>query len=225
MGDSRSLISRIFAFIFVCIFSILIFIVFGILLFRNMLSYHTVYKYVSDAKVFDLKSSEISPKDSSQTLRKTIQKEFNSNNISYDVTDDILNSDEINIVLATYIYDYYKYIFYDNEKVEFPTDQLVSIIEQKYMVKMGKSLSEEQKVKLIQQSIVFGNKMDRSLFSNLEINEVVNLNKVKVVTGIINSNYVLVVVIFLIVLMVVFVSRNMMKIHLELNCLVKLWRH
>ena len=115
MMKKRSFFSKFLACILASFFALLFLVLVFIVLFRSMITYNNVNEYVKSARVFDSESYEILSKGSSKTLRSSIQEDLIEFGISYEVTNDILDSDEMNTVLSTYIYDYYRYSIYCGE--------------------------------------------------------------------------------------------------------------
>ena len=206
MMKKRSFFSKFLACILASFFALLFLVLVFTILFRSMITYNNVNEYVKSARVFDSESYEILSKGSSKTLRSSIQEDLIEFGISYEVTNDILDSDEMNTVLSTYIYDYYRFILYDEEKSTFPDDQIVSIVESKYLARNGTTLSNEQKIKLSEKVRTIGEKLDEGLFNDLEVSNSFDLSTIKIGVKILDSNYVLILLVSVLFVLLLFIT-------------------
>lgn len=206
MNKASSFFSKFFACIFACLFALFFLIIVCIFLFRNMFTYDNVFKYVSDAKVFDSESYEILSNGSSKTLRDSIHKDLLNIGIPETVTDNALDSNEVSVVLSNYLYGYYNYVLYNTKKVSIDENKIISVIQDKYLINQGKMLTDEQLGQLQQYLKLLTNKVDNYLFSDSELNELLNLNIVRVIASGLNSNYVALLIGILIILMIILIS-------------------
>ncbi len=206
MMKKGSFFSRFLACILTSFFALIFLTLFFIVLFRSMITYDNVSEYVKNSRVFDSESYEILSRGSSKTLRSSIQQDLLEIGISYEVTNEVLDSEEINTILSTYIYDYYRYVLYDDTKSTFPDDQLISIVESKYLTKNGITLTSDQKVKLIEKVRVIGDKLDKGLFNDLEVSSMYDLNTVKIGVKLLDSNYVLILLVLVLLILLLLIA-------------------
>ena len=206
MNKASSIFSKFLACIFASFFALFFLIIICIFLFRSMFTYDNVFKYISEAKVFDSESYEILSSGSSKTLRDAIHKDLLVIGIPESVTDDVLDSKEVNKALTDYIYSYYNYILYNTQRVSFDENKVILTVQNKYLTSQGKTLSDEQLSKFqhyLKSSI---SKLDSGLFSDSELNEVLNLNIVRMLASALNSSYVILLFEICLILMIVLIS-------------------
>ncbi len=205
MGAKKT-IGKIFACIFTIVFAILCLSFVYVFMVRNIATYEHVSSYVSDANIFDCSSYEILPRKDASTLREAIGKDLFEIGIPRLVVDDILDSDEVHKIITDYTYGYIRYIIYNESKPVFATNDFIKVVENKYYLSEKKGLSEEQKTEVTKYVIEFAMKLDKGTFDKSELNEIVNIDTVRLLLTSVSSKLALIILSCVLLLMLVLVS-------------------
>ncbi len=196
--------AKIFSCLFIVVFGALCLFTAVFLMIKNMISYESINAYVEDANIFDYSSQEVN--DDSTTLRQLVEKELLSREIPVLTTDEILDSEELNTVLGDYIYHYSKYLMFNKTKPNFPSDEILNIVEEVYAKNENKALSDVQKKDVSKYIISLGNKIDKSVFDNGEANEMFSINEISFLRPLFSSEYTVIVLAVMMLLTVLLIS-------------------
>ncbi len=211
MGANK-VIGKIFASIFTIIFAILCLSFVYVFMVRNLATYENVSNYVSDANIFDCSSYEVLPRKDASTLREAIGKDLFEIGIPRLVVDDILDSDEVHKIITDYTYGYVRYVVYNESKPMFSTDDFVKVVENKYFLSTKKRLSEDQKTEVTKYVIEFSAKLDKGTFDKSELNEIVNIDTIRVLLTSVSSKLAIIVLSLVLLFMLVLVSICLLNI-------------
>lgn len=196
--------TKILSYLFIVVFGALCLFTAVFLMAKSMLSYDSINSYVKNANIFDYSSQEVN--DDGTTLRQIIEKELLSMDVPVLTTDEILDSKDLNNVLGDYIYKYSKYLIFNDKKPSFPDDNILSIVEDTYTKNEHKQLSDIQKKNISKYITSLGDKIDNSAFDKSEANEMFSINSLLVLTPIFNSEYTIVILGTLMILLIIVIS-------------------
>lgn len=209
---AKKVIGKIFACIFTIVFAILCLSFVYVFMVRNLATYENVSNYVSDANIFDCSSYEVLPRKDASTLREAIGKDLFEIGIPRLVVDDILDSDEVHKIITDYTYGYVRYVIYNESKPTFSTDDFVKVVENKYFLSTKKRLSEDQKTEVTKYVIEFSTKLDKGTFDKSELNEIVNIDTIRVLLTSVSSKLAIIVLSLVLLFMLILVSICLLNI-------------
>lgn len=197
--------SKLLSCLFLLVFGVLCLAVSLFVMIRNMTSYDSVTSYVQDANIFDYSSQDIA--DSKDlTIRQTIEQELLKMNVPILVTDEILDSPEVSKIISDYIYNYSHYVLFNADKPVFPKEDIMNIAERVYVSYEHRELAQKQKEELEAYVTLLGDKVDKTIFSKTELNEIVSLNVVKRVAIAFDTEYIVMVLAVLIIMLFAIIS-------------------
>ena len=199
---TKKIVGKIFAFIFTTVFAILCLSFVYVFMIRNIATYEHVSSYVSDANIFDCSSFEVLPRKDASTLREAIGKDLFEIGVPRLVVDDILDSDEVHKIITDYTYGYIRYIIYNEKKPIFPDEDFIKIVENKYYLSQKKGLSEDQKTEITKYVIEFSSKLDKGTFDKSELNEIINMDTVRLLLTSVSSKLAVIVLSAVLLVMV-----------------------
>ena len=203
--------------LFILIFGLLCLTTTVFLLIKNMTSQENITNYVKNANIFDYSSRDIISDSQNSTLRKTITNEMLAMDIPALVVDEVIDSPELDILISDYIYEYSKYVLYNENKPVFPSDNILSILMDKYQTQQHKSLSEKQKEKALQYIKLLGNNIDQGILEKSEIDEMISLNIIKQIAIIFASQFMPVVLGIVIITLIAIISICLGSIKKAIN--------
>lgn len=205
---------KILSYLFVLMFGVLCLVTTMLLMVKNMSSYENISAFINDADIFDYSSHEV---NDNSTLRSTIEKKLVSMNVPNAVTDEVLDSKELNDVLSSYIKQYLNYLVSNKNKPIFPSNDILIILEEKYLATESKSLTDTQKKSISEYLVSLGNKIDTSIFDKNEANEVLELGPLDSIVSIFEFKYIQQVVISIMILLFVILSISLSSIKRGIN--------
>ncbi len=203
--------------LFILVFGLLCLTTTVFLLIKNMTSQENIANYVKNANIFDYSSRDIISDSQNSTLRKTITNEMLAMDIPALVVDEVIDSPELDILISDYIYEYSKYVLYNENKPVFPSDNILSILMDKYQTQQHKSLSEKQKEKALQYIELLGNNIDQGILEKSEIDEMISLNIIKQIAIIFASQFMPVVLGIVIITLLAIISICLGSIKKAIN--------
>lgn len=203
--------------LFIIAFGLLCIIATVFLLVRNMTSQDNITNYVNSANIFDYSANEVLSNDKSNTLRETIKKKLLALEISPLVVDEVIDSKELDKLISNYIYDYLQYLIHNTNKPTFPSQNILGILIEKNYSQEGKSLSENQKEKVLNYIKLLGDKVDQGLLDQSEVDEMVSLNIAKKAAAVFDSKLTPMVIGIIIVIMIAIISICLRSIKKAVN--------
>ena len=162
---------KFFAVILVILFGFVLSILMTVLLTRDLLSEQSVNSYIEATEILDSKSEEVFNEEegTNKTLRTEIQEELLQIGISKDITNEALNSEEMDQVLSSYISDYLDYVLFNEQRPMFPTEKVTAIIYEE-IVDNNIELTNNQSKVLNTYLLSLANKVNSTIPSIYQLN-------------------------------------------------------
>lgn len=203
--------------LFILIFGLLCLTTTVFLLIKNMTSQENITNYVKNANIFDYSSRDIISDSQNSTLRKTITNELLAMDIPPLVVDEVIDSPELDILISDYIYEYSRYILYNENKPVFPSDGILNVLIDKYKTQQYKDLSEKQKEKALQYIKLLGNDVDQGILEKSEIDEMISLKIIKQIAMVFASQFMPTVLCIVIITLIAIISICLGSIKKAIN--------
>lgn len=135
---------KFFAVIFLIAFAILILLMMLIGIAKSMVTEESISKYIVSSDIFNCSSSEVLGESNNTTLKQSISGRLLEMEISEEVTEKVLYSNELNEVLTNYVYGYVNNVLFNIDKEKVESDKIVNVVQNKYYEIEGSNLSDEQ---------------------------------------------------------------------------------
>lgn len=178
--------------IFLTVFAVLVLLAMFVGIFKAMLTEDSVSKYIKNSDIFNCSSSEVLGEGSaSGTLGQLISKDFLKFGISEEVTEEVLCSEELNDVLANYLYNYVNYVLFSVDKEDLSSDELLSVVQNKYFEIEGRNLDGAQEMLVREYVGALSTKLNASTPSIEQLQAlVVDVGTLRIVANISFSAYI-----------------------------------
>lgn len=181
---------KFFAFIFSVVFAILVLLVLFTGIARFMIMKDNISKYITNLDIFSYSSNEVSELGKG-TLKESVSKELLEMKISEEVTEKVLDSDELNGVLTDYVYSYINNVLFDVDRQKIDTDAVMTIVQNKYFEVESKHLTDNQINMLSDYVSLLSDKFDNATFSVNELEELgVNVVLLRTIANVCASKYI-----------------------------------
>ena len=167
--------------------------------------------------IFDYSANEVLSDNKSNTLRQTIKEELLVLEIPPLVVDEVIDSEELDVVISNYIYNYTQYIIYNANKPAFPSQNIMNILLEKYNTQEEKNLSRKQIEKILNYVKLLGNRIDQSLLNQSEVDEMVSLNIIKKIAVVFNSKFITIVMVVIMTILIAIISICLKSIKKAIN--------
>lgn len=135
-------INKFFAIILSFVFAACILFMLCIVTAKTMLTEESISRCLSQTNIFEITSNENS------TLQQSIITKLETMEISEDITEKVLESEELNELLSEYIYNYINYILFNETKKDITSSEIVLFVENEYLLNTGTNLTLIQKQEL-----------------------------------------------------------------------------
>ena len=201
------ILSKFFAVILAILFGFTFLIFMTFLFTRDLLSENSIDKYVEASEVFNTKSEEVFYEEgTNKTIKTEIQEELSKINIPSNITEEVLNSEEVDDILSTYTSNYINYILVDDKRPSFPSNQLLSIVNQK--LEKYKLILTTKETKFLENYIeTLGKKIDSSMPSVYQLNNMgYDMYGIRLLSTIIFSTEAVLGLIFVLILITILIG-------------------
>ena len=136
--------SKFFVVIFLIAFAILVLLMMLIWIAKSMVTEESISKYIVSSDIFNCSSSEVLGESNNTTLKQSISGRLLEMEISEEVTEKVLYSNELNEVLTNYVYGYVNNVLFNADRKKFDSDKIINVVQNKYYEAEGSNLSDKQ---------------------------------------------------------------------------------
>ncbi|MBQ6546747.1 MAG: hypothetical protein IJL74_01965 [Bacilli bacterium] len=182
-----------------------------------MTSQESITNYVKNANIFDYSANEVLSDTKGNTLRQTIKDDLLVLEVPSLIVDEVIDSEELDMLISDYVYDYLQYIIYDANKPVFPSQGILNILIEKYSSREGKILSGKQREEVLNYIKLLGNKIDQGLLDQSEVNEMISLNIIKKIATVFSSEYTLIVIGIILTILIAIITICLGSIKKAIN--------
>lgn len=202
-------IGNFLAVLFSAIFALLVLLAVLIGISKTMFTQEAISNYVVNADIFN-STEGIGVDNSKVNLEEDLKKKLLEYEISEEVTNEVIKSPELNKIITTYIYNYYDYVLFEGEKIKLQPEEFSNLIQDKYISITGKSMTKENEIKLDNYAKQLVKDIEEHTPDIMELEELgVNTDNLSSVLKILNSKYMIIVLIGLIMLNMVLVAVSL----------------
>lgn len=179
------LFGKVFAVILSCMFACFLLLVMYVLIAKTMLTEESIYNSIVDTEIFSYSSGT-----ENGNLRQSTISDLKKFGIPVSVTDRVLDSDDIDRIISKYVYDYTRYVLYNEGTSGLSSDDIINIFNKEYNSSTGKYLTDKQinYLKKYISSVEYKFGYSVPSLGDLQSNGV-DVYKLRIVSGFISSDY------------------------------------
>ena len=196
------------AVILIILFGFVLAILMSVLLTRDLLSEQSIAKYIEASEIFDSRSEEVFNEEegTNNTLREEITSKLIKIGISENITNEALNSPEMDNILSSYVSDYIDYLLFNKERPMFPSDKVVNVINDQ--VNKNNRVLNANETKLLNDYIKnLSSKVDSTIPSVYQLNNMgYDAYSIRLMSAIIFSSQILIGLILILTLLTVLIG-------------------
>ena len=196
------------AVILIILFGFVLAILMSVLLTRDLLSEQSIAKYIEASEIFDSRSEEVFNEEegTNNTLREEITSKLIKIGISENITNEALNSPEMDNILSSYVSDYIDYLLFNKERPMFPSDKVVNVINDQ--VNKNNRVLNANETKLLNDYIKnLSSKVDSTIPSVYQLNNMgYDAYSIRLMAAIIFSSQILIGLILILTLLTVLIG-------------------
>lgn len=212
-----NLFVKLISSLFVLLFGLLCLTTTVFLLARSMTSQDNIKHYLKNANVFDYPINDVLSDNQGETLRQTLKKDMLDIDMPALVVDDVIDSNALYEIINSYIYEYSRYILYNDSKPVLLSDKILNIVEEKYNKRENKSLSAKQKSEVSDYITQLIDRIDEDTFDKSEIDEMISINIIRKVANIFDSKYMVLTLTLIIVIIFAIISICLSSVRKAIN--------
>lgn len=179
------LFGKFFAVILSCMFACFLLLVMYVLIAKTMLTEESIYNSIVDTEIFSYNSGT-----ENGNLRQSTISDLKKFGIPVSVTDRVLDSDDIDRIISKYVYDYTRYVLYNEGTSGLSSDDIINIFNKEYNSSTGKYLTDKQinYLKKYISSVEYKFGYSVPSLGDLQSNGI-DVYKLRIVSGFISSDY------------------------------------